>query len=149
MKQAELCKKISELIEETKAGKLRWNVEVQTTEANDTADKPKEVENGIEWTVDECYISYYCKYREKEFCMITYELIKTAGEKVTSSNMVFMPPLGVRYFDIRTLLSYSVETSAVLINQIHQLWVLLMDMYKADKESIYLEVRPGRLTIED
>lgn len=149
MKQEELCRKISELIAETKAGKIRWSVEVQTTEANDAADKPKEVENGIEWTVDECYVSYYCKYRDKEFSMITYELIKTAGDKVTSSNMVFMPPLGVRYFDLRTLLAHSVETSAVLLEQIHQLWVLLMDMHKADKGSIYLDVRPGTLTIED
>lgn len=149
MKQEELCRRISELIAETKEGKIRWSVEVQTTEANDEADKPKEMENGIEWTVDECYVSYYCKYRNKDFLMVTYELIKTAGDKVSTGNMVFIPPLGVRYFDLRTLLPHSVEASAVLLEQIHQLWVLLMDMYKVDKGSIYLDVRPGTLTIED
>lgn len=149
MRQEELSRRISELITETKAGKLRWRVEVQTTEANDITEKPKEVENGVEWTIDECYVSYYCKCRDKEFCMITYELIKTAGDRVASSNMVFLPPLGVRYFDLRTLLPHSVETSAVLLEHIHQLWVMLLDMYKVDKGSIYLDVRPGKLTIED
>ena len=81
--------------------------------------------------------------------MITYELIKTAGDRITSSNMVFLPPLGMRYFDLRTLLPHSVETSAVLLDQIHQLWVMLLDMYKVDKGSIYLDVKPGKLTIED
>ena len=149
MRQEEMSKKIAELITETKAGKIRWSVEVQTTEANDITEKPKEVENGIEWMIDECYVSYYCKYRDKDFCMITYELIKTAGDKIASSNMVFLPPLGIRYFDLRTLLPHSVETSAVLLDQIHQLWVMLLDMYKVDKGSIYLDVRPGKLTIED
>lgn len=149
MKQDELTRRIAELLIETKAGKVRWNVEVQTTEANEASEKPIEVENGVEWTLDECYVSYYCKHRGKDFCMITYELIKTAGDKVTSSNMVFIPPLGVRLFDLRTLLPHSVETSPVLLDQIHQLWVLLLDMYKVDKSSLYLDVRPGILTIED
>lgn len=149
MKQEELSRKLAELLVATKEGKVRWTVEVQTTEANDAAEKPIEVENGVEWTIDECYVSYYCKYRNKEFCMITYELIKTAGEKVMTSNMVFMPPLGIRFFDLRTLLPHSVETSAVLLSQIHQLWELLLDMYKVDKSSLYLDVRPGTLIIED
>lgn len=149
MKQEELSRKIAELIALTKDGKIRWSVEVQTTEANAISEKPVEVENGEEWTIDECYVSYYCKYREKEFCMITYELIKTAGEKVVTNNMVFMPPLGVRFFDLRTLLPHSIETSAVLLSQIHQLWELLLDMYNVDKSSLYLDVRPGTLVIED
>lgn len=149
MKQEELIRKISELTAETKAGKIRWSVEVQTTEANDPADKPKEVEHGVEWTIDECYVSYYCKYRNTDFCMITYEMLKTAGDEVTSSNMVFVPPLGVRYFDLRTLLPYSLQVSAVLLEQIHQLWIILMDMHQADKGSIYLDVRRGKMTIED
>lgn len=149
MRQEELSRRLAELTAETKSGKIRWSVEVQTTEANAEERKPKETEHGIAWTVDECYVSYYCRYRDKEFCMITYELIKTAGEQVRTSNMVFLPPLGVRYFDLRTLLPYSVETSAVLLEQIHQLWTLLLDMYKVDKGSIYLNVNPGELTIED
>lgn len=149
MKQEMLCHKLTELIKETKEGKLHWDIAVQTTEANDASEKPVEVENGVKWTVDECYVSYYCKYHEEEFCMITYELIKTAGAEISTSNMVFLPSLGVRLFDLRTLLPYSVETSPVLLDQIHQLWVLLLDMYKADKNSVKLDARPGKLTIED
>lgn len=87
--------------------------------------------------------------------MITYEMIKTAkqagsGEsRVTSSNMVFLPPLGLRFFDLHTLLPYSVEVSNVLLDAIHRLWVLLLDMYKTDKGSVYLNVSPGTLVIED
>lgn len=149
MKQEELSKKMVELIAATKEGKIRWSVEMQTTETNDASQKPKEVENGIEWTVDECYVSYYCKYKGNDFCMITYELIKMGASKVISSNMVFLPPLGMRYFDLRVLLPYSIETSAVLLEQIHQLWVLLLNMYKTDKGSIYLNVSQGELIIED
>ena len=149
MRKEELNRKLIEMAKATKEGRLRWSVEVQTTEANDPAEKPVEREQGTDWTLDESYVSYYCKYRNEDFCMITYELMKTAGERVRTSNLVFVPPLGVRYFDLRTLLPHSVETSAVLLEQIHQLWVLLLDMYKVDKGSVYLDVRPGTLTIEE
>ncbi|MDD6306742.1 MAG: hypothetical protein PUA75_07310 [Clostridiales bacterium] len=148
-KQDELFHEIVELMKETKENNLRWSVEVQTTEGNDPEEKPVEVEDGINWTVDECYVSYYCKYKGKDFCMITYEMIKTSGDKVTTSNMVFLPPLGMRFFDLRTLLPYSIEVSNVLLDQIHKLWVMLFDMYKVDKGSIYLDIKPGVLKIED
>lgn len=150
MRQEELSRRITELAARTKEGKIRWSVEVQTTEANDPEKKPVEEDGDIAWTIDECYVSYYCsKYQGEDFCMITYEMLKTAGERVESSNLVFMPPLGVRFFDLRTLLPYSVETSAMLLDQIHRLWLLLLDMYKVDRGSVYLDVRPGSLTIED
>lgn len=149
MRQEELSKKITELVSETKAGKVTWKLDVQTTEANDPDKKPVEVEDGTSWTLDECYVSYHCSFRGNEFCMITYELIKTAGEKTATSNLVFMPPLGVRYFDLRTLLPHSVEASAVLLEQIHQLWLLLMERRKTNPDSVELTVRPGELTIED
>ena len=149
MKQDALNHKMTELLAATKDGKVRWSVQVQTTEANDPAAKPVETEDGVDWVLDECYVSYYCQYRGEEFCLISSELIKTAGERVATSNMVFLPPLGMRYFDLRTLLPYSVEASAVLLDQIHQLWVMLLDMYKVDRGSLYLDVNPGVLTIED
>ena len=154
MKQEELCRKLTEMIAETKAQKLSWRLEVQTTEGNDVSEKPIEEEHGTKWTIDECYVSYYCKYKGKDFCLITYEMLKTANrsigeQKVKSSNMVFLPPLGMRFFDIHALLPYSIEVSNVLLDAIHRLWVMLLDMYKVDKGSIYLNVRPGTLTIED
>ena len=124
MKQEELCRKLTEMIAETKAQKLSWRLEVQTTEGNDASEKPIEEEHGTKWTIDECYASYSCNYRGKEFCMITYELLKKSGDKERSSNLVFLPPEGIRFFDLHTLLPYSVEMSAVLADHIHQLWLL-------------------------
>lgn len=148
-KQEKLFHEIVELMKATSENNLRWSVEVQTTEGNAKEEKPVEIEDGVTWTVDECYVSFYCKYKGKDFCMITYEMIKTAGDRVTTSNMVFLPPLGMRFFDLRTLLPYSIEVSNVLLDQIHKLWVMLFDMHKADKGSIYLSVKPGVLKIED
>ena len=96
MKQEELCRKLTEMIAETKAQKLSWRLEVQTTEGNDASEKPIEEEHGTKWTIDECYASYSCNYRGKEFCMITYELLKKSGDKERSSNLVFLPPEGIR-----------------------------------------------------
>ena len=98
MKQEELCRKLTEMIAETKAQKLSWRLEVQTTEGNDASEKPIEEEHGTKWTIDECYASYSCNYRGKEFCMITYELLKKSGDKERSSNLVFLPPEGIRFF---------------------------------------------------
>ena len=42
MKQEELCRKLTEMIAETKAQKLSWRLEVQTTEGNDASEKPIE-----------------------------------------------------------------------------------------------------------
>lgn len=149
MKPEVLSRQLTDMYKETKEGKLHWNITVQTTEHNDPSEKPVEVEDGISWTIDECYVSYYCKYKGEEFCMITYEMIKTAGDKTLTTNLIFLPPLGVRLFNLHTLLPHAVQGSTVLANQIQNLWKLLLEMYKADKESVFLEVLPGKLTIED
>ena len=145
----ELSRLLTELYKETKEGKIRWSVQVQTTEHNDPATKPVEVEDGISWTIDECYVSYVCNYKGQDFCMVTYELIKTAGEKVQTTNLVFMPPMGIRAFHLQTLLPYTIQASNVLANQIHNLWELILVSYKNDKTSVYLDVNPGTLVIED
>ncbi|MCM1237063.1 MAG: hypothetical protein NC489_43870 [Ruminococcus flavefaciens] len=139
------------MIKATKEGKIDWTVEVQTTETNDAAKKPVEEEDDIKWTVDECYVSFYCKYQGNEFLMITYEMIKNAEKehKVSTMNMVFLPPLTVRLFNLHTLMPYSVEASAVLLEQIHKLWELLLEMYKAKSEHVALDVTAGALEIED
>ena len=56
---------------DTKDGKIHWNISVQTTENNEVSEKPVEVEDGVSWTIDECYVSYYCKYKGQDFLMIT------------------------------------------------------------------------------
>ena len=148
-KQDELIKQLTELTKDTKVGKIHWNIECQTTEYNDEDNKPKVEEDGVLWTVDECYVSYNCEYKGKEFLMISYEMLHTAGDKVKSTNLVFLPPLGVRYFDIHTLLPYSVEASQMLTYQVHSLWTLLLEMYKANPDSVSMDVSERVLTIED
>ena len=148
-KPEELSRLLTEMYKETKEGRIRWSLQVQTTEPNKASEKPVEVEDGISWTIDECYVSYVCKYKGQDFCMISYEMIKTAGNKVQTTNLVFLPPMGIRAFHLQTLLPYAVQTSHVLANQIHNLWELLLMQYKVDKTSVYLDVVPGTLVIED
>ena len=148
-REDELLKQLMDMTKDTKAGKIHWDVKCQTTEYNDPASKPQVMEDDILWTVDECYVSYYCEYKGKEFLMITYEMIHTAGTQTKTTNLVFLPPLGIRYFDIHTLLPYAVETSNMLSYQVQSLWTMLLDMYKANPASVALDVSERVLTIED
>ena len=148
-KQDELLKQLTEMTKDTKAGRVKWEVICQTTEYNDPETKPQIEEEGNVWTIDECYVSYHCEYKGKEFLMITYEMMHMAGDDVKTTNLVFTPPLGIRYFDINTLLPYSVETNQMLTYQIKTLWEMLLAMYKANPDSVKLDVSERVLTIED
>ena len=128
-KEEELIRDLREMVKDTKAGKVNWNIIEQTTEYNDSESKPIVDEDGTKWQVDECYVSFNCEYKEKEFLMITYEMIHTAADVQRTTNLVFLPPLGIRYFDLNTLLPYSVENSNMLSFEIHVLWELLLAMY--------------------
>lgn len=148
-KEEELIKQLQEMSKDTRLGKIHWDIKCQTTEYNDADSKPTTEEDGITWTVDECYVSYYCEYKGREFLMITYEMIHTAGAEVKTTNLVFLPPLGIRYFDIHTLLPYAVETSNMLTYQVQSLWKQLLDMYRANPESVSMDASERLLTIED
>lgn len=148
-REEELLKQLTEMTKDTKAGKVAWEVICQTTEYNDSESKPVIEDDGTMWTVDECYVSYHCEYKGKEFLMITYEMIHTNGSTVKTTNLVFMPPLGIRYFDINTLLPYAVETNNMLTYQIKTLWEMLLAMYKANPASVKLDVSERVLIIED
>ena len=101
----ELSHMLTEMYNDTKDGKIHWNISVQTTENNE--------------------------------------------DKVHTTNMIFLPPLGIRVFQLPMLLPYAVQASGVLANQIHNLWELLLAMKKADPESVFMEVSAGKLVIED
>ena len=148
-KEDELLKQLIEMTKDTKAGKIHWNIKCQTTEYNDAASKPVVEEEGVQYTVDECYVSYHCEYKGKEFLMITYEMIHTSADSVKTTNLVFLPPLGIRYFDIHTLLPHAVENNNMLSYQIQTLWKLLVDMYKADPQKVNFDASERVLTIED
>ena len=148
-KEAELVKQLTDMAKDTKMGKIKWDVKCQNTEYNDAETKPQVEEDGVLWTVDECYVSYHCEYKGAEFLMITYEMIHTAGDMTKTTNLVFLPPLGIRYFDVHTLLPYAIETTNILSYQAQSLWKLLLEMYKANPNSVALDVSERVLTIED
>lgn len=88
-KEEQLVRKVTDMIQKTREGKLHWDIQCQTTEYNDPAKKPVETEEGETWVIDECFVSYHCMDQEKEFLLISYEQIYTCGEKKKSCNLIF------------------------------------------------------------
>lgn len=148
-KEDELLKLIPELVKETKSGKLKWKIDGQTTEYNDVDTKPSVEEDDINWLVDECYICYECEHKGKQFLMITYEMIHSSGEKKKTTNLIFMPPAGIRYFDLNTLLPYAVTANQMLTYSVHTLWLTILEAYKVRPEQIQLDMSPRELTIDE
>ena len=149
-KEDELFRQLTDLLKDTQAGKVRWDVKCQKTEYNDKAKKPVEKDaEGVEWTVDECFVSYYCLYKGKEFLMITYEMIHSAGDKVRTTNMIFLPPLGIRFFDVNTLLPYAVEVNQMLSYQAHMLWLSCVETYRNHPDRIAFDMSERTLSIEE
>ena len=66
-KEEQLVRKVTDMIQKTREGKLHWDIQCQTTEYNDPAKKPVETEEGETWVIDECFVSYHCMDQEKEF----------------------------------------------------------------------------------
>lgn len=147
MKPEGLSQTLNKMIKETEDGHLHWRMEVQTTEGNE--EKYKIEEEGTAWTVDECYVSYRCSYGGKDFCMITYEMIKASGSQTRTINYIFLPPTGICVFSLHTLLKYSIEANAILISQVHSLWELLMDMVKKGSSQVVCRIMEATVNVED
>lgn len=147
-KETELMRKLKELTKETKEKKLHWDIQYQTTEYNDSAGKPVEEENGEKWIVDECFVSYHCVYHGEEFLMITYEQFYTCGEKKKSCNLIFLPPDGIRFFDVDVLAPYAVTADQMLVYEAHMLWLTILEAYKENQELVKLEVTPRELILQ-
>ena len=148
-KEDELIRNLNELIKETQNGKIFWDVRCQTTEYNDRAQKPVVEEDGRSWIVDECFVSYHCMHKGKEFLMITYEMLHTSGNLTKTTNLIFLPPLGIRYFDIHVLLPYSVEASQVLVYNAHMLWMTILELKKKNPELVDMDASERVLEIEE
>jgi hypothetical protein len=146
-KEEELLRDVTELVKQTIGGKIHWDIQCQTTEYNDPATKPLEHADGEDWVVDECFVSYHCTYHGKEFLLITYEQIYTCGEKQKTINLVFMPPLAIRFFDVDILAPYAVETDQVVLYEIHLLWLAVLEQYKKDPDSIQMDVNRRELIL--
>ena len=150
MKQsAELLKKLPDLVKETKENKLQWKIEFQTTEYNDPSEKPTEQIDGKDWLLDECFVSYHCEYKGKEFLLITYEQIASFEDKKKSYNLAFVPPLGNRFFDVDLLAPYAVELDQMLAYEIHMLWLTILEKLKEHSKNITIDVSPRDSAVEN
>jgi hypothetical protein len=146
-KEEQLLRDVTEMVKLTEGGKLQWDIQCQTTEYNDPAKKPVEHADGEEWVLDECFVSFHCHHREKEFLMITYEQIYTCGKKQKTINLVFLPPLSIRFFDVDILAPYAVEADQMLLYEIHVLWQTVLEQYKKDPQTIQLSITPRELLL--
>lgn len=148
MKKKDLLRELPQMVKETRGGRLKWDVICQTTEFNPDEQKPVVEEDGKDWVVDECYVSYHCEYHGEEFVMITYEMIHSCGQDVRTMNLVFMPPLGIRVFDIHVLSDYAIENDQVLSYDVHMLWLALLEVHKNNPEQVKFDADERILTIE-
>lgn len=133
-------KTLNDLVKATQAGELAWDILCQTTEYNDISQKPTKTVDGETWVVDECFVSYHCVQNNQEFLMITYENIHTCGEKQKTNNLIFLPPLGNRFFSLDTLAPYAVEAEQMLVYDVHLLWNAIMEQYRSNAGLVRLEV---------
>ena len=148
-KSAELLKKLPDLVKETKENKLQWKIEFQTTEYNDPSEKPTEQIDGKDWLLDECFVSYHCEYKGKEFLLIPYEQIASFEDKKKSYNLAFVPPLGNRFFDVDLLAPYAVELDQMLAYEIHMLWLTILEKLKEHSKNITIDVSPRDSAVEN
>lgn len=146
-KEEQLMHEITELVKETKNGKINWNITYQTTEYNDEDSKPVEEEDGERWVVDECFVEYHCEYKSKEFLLTSYEQMFTCGEKVKTCNLIFEPPEGLRFFDVDILAPYAVDADPMLTYHVHMLWLAILEQYKTNPESVKLDITPRNLVL--
>ena len=148
-KSAELLKKLPDLVKETKENKLQWKIEFQTTEYNDPSEKPTEQIDGKDWLLDECFVSYHCEYKGKEFLLITYEQIASFEDKKKSYNLAFVPPLGNRFFDVDLLAPYAFEFDQMHAYEIHMLWLTILEKLKEHSKNITIDVSPRDSAVEN
>jgi hypothetical protein len=146
-KEEELLHDVTELVKQTNSGKIHWDIQCRTSEYNDPATKPIEHADGEDWVIDECFVAYHCPYRGDEFLMITYEQIFTCGKKQKTINLVFLPPLSIRFFDVDVLAPYAVEADAVLLYEIHTLWLAVLEQYKKDPASVHMDANRRELIL--
>jgi hypothetical protein len=136
-----LCVIIEDMLKDTKSRKLKWRLEVATSEYQDKDKKPVVEADGKTWIVDECYVAYYCEFRGKEFSMITYENMESFGETVRTTNLIFLPPIAMRMFHLDELAPYALDATAPLIQKVHRLWEEILKMYQKDATSVGMDVR--------
>ncbi len=135
-----LSRQLEDMIKETGKNHLSWNMVIESTDDLDESIKEKLEDDGITWTVDECFVEYSCQWKGKDFCLISYEHVLSHEDKTRMNALVFLPPLGMRYFDINTLAPYAIKVDSVLANRVHILFETLMTHVRADDHTVSLRV---------
>lgn len=135
-----LTAKLEDMLKDTKNKRLKWRLEIETSEYEPEDQKIVVKEGDKEWLMNECYICFSCTYRGEDFAMITYEDIETCGKETRSLNMVFLPPIAMRLFDVNALAPYSITANAVLIAKIHTLYETLLALYKENNNNVDMVV---------
>lgn len=140
MNAKQLANSLDEMVKDTKRGHLSWSMQIETTDDLDAALKERLEQDGTEWLVDECFIEYTCAWKGQDFCMISYEHVLTHGDQTHMTGLIFLPPLGMRFFDVAELAPYAVTSDAYLMSKVHTLWETLMELYRTDPARCRLRV---------
>ena len=129
MNARQLANSLDEMMKDTKRGHLNWSMQVETTDDLDASLKETLEQDGVEWLVDECFVEYACTWRGQDFCMISYEHVLTHADQTRMTCLIFLPPLGMRFFDVAELAPYAIEADAYVSNKVHLLFEMLLSLY--------------------
>ena len=140
MNARQLANSLDEMMRDTKRGHLSWNMQIETTDDLDASLKERLEQDGTEWLVDECFVEYACTWKGQDFCMISYEHVLTHEDQTRMTCLIFLPPLGMRFFDVAELAPYAVEADAYLTSKVHLLWETLMGLYRTNPTRCRLRV---------
>ena len=140
MNARQLANSLDDMMKDTKRGHLSWSMQIETTDDLDASLKEKLEKDGMEWLVDECFVEYACTWRGQDFCMISYEHVLTHEDQTRMTCLIFLPPLGMRFFDVAELAPYAVEADAYLTNKVHQLWEMLLNLYRTEPSRCKIRV---------
>lgn len=141
MTAEELGALIDDMNKDTQAGRLKWRLEVATSEYLPPEKKPVVGADGKQWTVDECYVAYSCTFRKQDFIMITYENIEKSENAIRTTNMVYLPPIAMRVFRLDELSPYAVQTTGALMDKLHRLWNTLLRRSGENPEQVEIDAR--------
>ena len=72
--------------------------------------------------------------------MISYEHVLTHEDQTRMTCLIFLPPLGMRFFDVAELAPYAIEADAYVSNKVHQLFEMLLALYRTDPSRCRLSV---------
>lgn len=132
MNARQLTNALDEMMKETKRGRLSWSMQIETTDDLDVSYKEQITQDGTDWLVDECFVEYSCTWKGQDFCMISYEHVLTHADQTRMTCLIFLPPLGMRFFDVAELAPYAIQADAIVSNKVHQLFEQLLELHRTD-----------------